>query len=170
MPHDIDPRPDKSAAIELYQRPGFMLRRAHQIAVSVFLGETAELGVTNTQYGVLYLLGRRGGLDQASVARLLGLDRSTTALVVRKLEQRGLIGRSIDPSDRRRHCLVLTEAGTAMLTELAAPAATARDRLLEPLDPEEQATLAALLGKLIGAFNTTARVPLLAEADELTDV
>ncbi len=170
MDHDSDP-PDGPATIaDLYGRPGFMLRRAHQIAVSVFLAETAELGVTTTQYGVLYLLARRGGLDQASVARLLGLDRSTTALVVRKLEQRGLVGRSIDPADRRRHCLVLTQAGQDMLPRLSSLAAQSRARLLEPLAPAEQAALLALLGKLITAFNATARVPLLADDGELTDV
>ncbi len=170
MPHDIDPADTSAAPIEIYRRPGFMLRRAHQIAVSVFLAETADLGVTTTQYGVLYLLGRRHGLDQASVARLLGLDRSTTALVVRKLEQRGLVGRSVDQADRRRHCLVLTQAGTAMLAQLGQPAAIARERLLEPLNAGEQATLMALLGKVLDAFNTTARVPLLADDTELTDV
>jgi DNA-binding MarR family transcriptional regulator len=170
MPHDIDPSDVAATPIEIYRRPGFMLRRAHQIAVSVFLAETAELGVTTTQYGVLYLLGRRHGLDQASVARLLGLDRSTTALVLRKLESRSLIGRSVDPADRRRHCLVLTPEGRAMLEQLGHPAATARERLLQPLDRDEQATLMALLGKLLGAFNTTARVPLLADDPELTDV
>jgi DNA-binding MarR family transcriptional regulator len=170
MPNDLDLQNETASVNELYRRPGFMLRRAHQIAVSVFLGETAELRITTTQYGVLYLLGRRGGLDQASVARLLGLDRSTTALVVRKLESRGLVGRSIDAADRRRHCLVLTKAGRAVLAQLAQPAAAARARLLEPLDAAEQATLMALLGKLITAFNTTSRVPLLADDAELTDV
>jgi len=147
-----------------------MLRRAHQIATSVFLAETAELGVTTTQYGVLFLLAQRCGLDQASVARLLGLDRSTTALVVRKLETRGLVGRSIDSNDRRRHSLVLTPEGTDMLARLGAPARQAREKLLSPLDAAEQATFLALLDKLIGAFNATARVPLLPEEAELTDV
>ena len=30
---------------DLYRRPGFMIRRAHQIAVSLFLDETGELGM-----------------------------------------------------------------------------------------------------------------------------
>jgi DNA-binding MarR family transcriptional regulator len=167
--HDDDTRIDPHSIKALYRRPGFMLRRAHQIAVSVFLTEAADLGVTTTQYGVLFLLARRGGLDQASVARLLGLDRSTTALVVRKLEIRGLIGRSIDSADRRRHSLVLTAEGKRILALLAEPALTARDRLLEPLAPDERDMLLSLLGKLIDAFNATARVPLLADDTELTE-
>ena len=32
---------------ELYRRPGFMIRRVHQIAVALFMAETGKLGVTN---------------------------------------------------------------------------------------------------------------------------
>src|SRR5262249_24959426 len=44
---------------ELYRRPGFMIRRAHQIAVALFLEETGELKITTTQYGILCILERR---------------------------------------------------------------------------------------------------------------
>src|SRR6202035_6042035 len=78
---------------DLYRRPGFMIRRAHQIAVSLFLEETGELGITNRQYGILIALKHRPGIDQISVARLLGLDRSTTGMVIKTLEKAGLVGR-----------------------------------------------------------------------------
>jgi len=42
----------------LYHRPGFMLRRAHQIAVSLFLEETGDLRITTTQFGILHQIGR----------------------------------------------------------------------------------------------------------------
>ena len=87
---------------DLYRRPGFMIRRAHQIAVSLFLDETGALGITNRQYGILFALAQQPGIDQISVARLLGLDRSTTGMVIKKLEQAGLIGRDVGARDRRR--------------------------------------------------------------------
>ncbi len=156
MGNDID------HVTNLYRRPGFMLRRAHQIAVSVFLESTADLKITTTQFGVLVLLGHHHGVDQARVARLLGLDRSTTALVVRKLEARGLLTREQDLADRRRHRLAITVAGRVMLQKLQGPAEAARLALLSPLTPTEQDTLVMLLGKLMEAFNTTSRVKLLA--------
>ena len=52
---------------ELYQRPGFLIRRAQQIAVSLFLEETGELGITNTQYGILMVLKEQPGIDQISL-------------------------------------------------------------------------------------------------------
>jgi DNA-binding MarR family transcriptional regulator len=157
MANDID------HVANLYRRPGFMLRRAHQIAVSVFLDATAELGVTTTQFGVLVLLGQHHGLDQASVARLLGLDRSTTALVVRKLEERGLLTRAPDVADRRRHCLSITGAGRVMVDCLSGPAEAARLALLSPLSLAEQDMLLGLLAKLTDAFNTRSRVKLLTD-------
>jgi DNA-binding MarR family transcriptional regulator len=150
---------------DLYRRPGFMIRRAHQIAVSVFLEETAELGVTSTQYGILHVLERRPSIDQITLARLLGLDRSTTGMVLKTLEEGGLVLRVVKPTDRRRRRLELSRAGRELLRELATPAGRAVERLLAPLAPPERATFLALLEKLTGAFNATSRVPLLADTE-----
>src|SRR5438105_15896278 len=91
----------EAALDELYRRPGFLIRRAQQIAVSLFLEESGQLGITNSQYGILLVLKHRPGTDQISLAKLLGLDRSTTGMVVEKLAQGGLIKRLIGSADRR---------------------------------------------------------------------
>ncbi|SDR34081.1 transcriptional regulator, MarR family [Rhizobiales bacterium GAS113] len=147
----------------LHRRPGFMIRRAHQIAVSVFIEETAELGITTTQYGILYALARRPDINQISVARLLGLDRSTTGMVLKTLEDGGLVCRVVDKADRRKRSLELSAAGHDLLGKLKTPASRAVERLLAPLDPEERAVFLRLLDKLTHAFNATSRVPLLDE-------
>src|SRR5882757_6700902 len=113
LPDDIE---------QLYRRPGFLIRRAHQIAVSIFMEETGELGITNRQYGILVLLKRQPGIDQITVAKLLGLDRSTTGMVLTKLEQDGLVSRYVGDRDRRRLLLKLTRAGERMFERLAEPA------------------------------------------------
>jgi DNA-binding MarR family transcriptional regulator len=145
---------------DLYRRPGFLIRRAHQIAVSLFLDETGELGITNRQYGILFALKHRPGIDQISVARLLGLDRSTTGMVIKKLEQAGLIGRVVGAHDRRRSSLALTRAGERMLERLAEPAQRAQARVLSAFTPAERAEFLALLDKFIAKFNGETRVRL----------
>ena len=55
-----------------------MIRRAHQIAVSLFLEETGEFGITNRQYGILLVLkaqpdSRSGGNRVSFVSHGLGL-------------------------------------------------------------------------------------------------
>jgi DNA-binding MarR family transcriptional regulator len=145
---------------ELYRRPGFMIRRMHQIAVSLFIEETGKLGVTNRQYGILFVLEHRPGIDQISVANLLGLDRSTTGMVLTKLEQDGLVVRSVEVRDRRRHSLQLTRSGKKLLSQLAGPAQRAQARVLAAFTPGEQTLFLQLLGKFIRAFNESTRVPL----------
>src|ERR1043165_5450885 len=120
----------KNSLDALYGRPGFMLRRAHQIAVALFLEQTGELGITTTQFGILHLLKHSPGLDQITVAKLLGLDRSTTGMVLEKLEKAGLVGRVVGKSDRRKRSLKLTPAGERMLKRLAGPARRAQERVL----------------------------------------
>jgi DNA-binding MarR family transcriptional regulator len=145
---------------ELYRRPGFMIRRVHQIAVSLFIEETGKLGVTNRQYGILFVLKHRPGIDQISVANLLGLDRSTTGMVLKKLEEDGLVGRSIGAHDRRRHSLQLTRSGEKLLLQLAEPARKAHARVLSAFTPREQTLFLQLLDKFMRAFNDSTRVPL----------
>ena len=149
---------------QLYRRPGFMIRRAHQIAVSLFLEETGALRITTTQYGILFILRQRPGIDQASVAKLLGLDRSTTGMVVTKLEQAGLIGRAVGLADRRRHSLALTRAGKAMLARLAGPAERAQARVLSALAPREREKFLDMLDKVTRSHNGSTRVPLTHQA------
>jgi MarR family transcriptional regulator, lower aerobic nicotinate degradation pathway regulator len=145
---------------EIYHRPGFMIRRAHQIAVAIFLEEARASRVTPTQYGVLVILERRPGIDQNTLARLLGLDRSTTGLVVRKLAERGWVARATGVGDLRRRELRLTRAGALALRRIADSARRAQRRLLSPLPARERQRFLDLLARLTAAFNETTRVPV----------
>jgi len=145
---------------DLYFRPGFMIRRAHQIAVSLFMEETGELGITTTQYGILLLLRERPGIDQISVAKLLGLDRSTTGMVLTKLEEAGLVGRTVGTHDRRRRTLALTRTGEKMLERLSEPARRSRARILSAFEPHERMQFLEMLAKFTRTFNDSTRVPL----------
>jgi len=149
----------KSPLDQLYRRPGFLIRRAHQTAVSIFLEETGALGITNRQYGILLVLKHRPGIDQITVAKLLGLDRSTTGMVLAALEKAGFVGRVVGKQDRRTRSLQLTKAGERMLTRLAEPARRAQARVLSAFTAKEQKTFLDLLEKFAQAFNETSRVP-----------
>lgn len=154
---------DLNAALaDLYSRPGFLFRRAHQIAVSVFLEETSAQGLTPTQYGALVVLQAGRDLDQASLAKLVGMDRSTTALVVSKLAEAGYVERIEDRNDARRRILVITKAGHNVLKRIAEPVRAAVDRLFEPFTASESKQLVALLQKLVEAFNEDTRAPITA--------
>ena len=150
----------KDSLQELYRRPGFMIRRMQQISVSIFMEETGKLNVTNRQWGILLVLAHEPGIDQISVANLLGLDRSTTGMVLKKLEKDGLVVRAVDLHDRRRHSLQLTQSGRRLISQLAAPAQRARERLLSPFTPREQRLFLQLLDKCTRALNESTRIPV----------
>jgi DNA-binding MarR family transcriptional regulator len=141
----------------LYARPGFLLRRAHQISAAVFEDECRELALTPAQFGVLTVLESHPGLGQSSLARALGFDKVTVLRVLRGLESRGLVVRSPAPDNRRNVSVALTRAGAAMLVRAERPAEKAHKRLLAPLDKAQQAQLLELLQLLTGELEEDAR-------------
>lgn len=144
----------------LYKRPGFLLRRAHQISVSLFMQQPEAAGTTTTQYGVLIILRASEGLDQIGLSKKVGLDRSTTGLVIKNLEDDGFVVRIADPDDRRRKVIVLTAKGERKLESLRAPAAKAQELALSAFSEEEAEHFVGLLEKFVSHFNGITRVPI----------
>ena len=137
----------------LEDRPGFLIRRAHQISQALFVEECAGLNITATQFGVLWVLGHGVQLDQISIARLLGFDRSTTAMVVKLLEDRKLVLRSPDPNDRRRYVLRLTKVGKELRLRALPPVDRVRTRLESVFTSAEAKTFSRLLDKFTRSHN-----------------
>ncbi len=71
----------------------------------------AALGVTGPQRLVIRVVGGSPGIGAGGLARVLHLHPSTLTGVLRRLEDRGLIRRDVDPADGRRAVLRLTAAG-----------------------------------------------------------
>jgi DNA-binding MarR family transcriptional regulator len=135
---------------ELRRKPGHLIRRAQQIAVAHFVKECRGLDLTPLQYGLLKVLKGRPGTDQATLAGLLALDRSTLADVAARLEDRGLIVRG-SGADRRVKLVSLTPAGSIVLGGAETAVDRAQERILHRLEPEERKQLVQLLEKLVVA-------------------
>jgi DNA-binding MarR family transcriptional regulator len=141
----------------LYARPGFLLRRAHQISAAVFEDECRDLSLTPAQFGVLTILKAHPGLGQSSLARALGFDKVTVLRVLRGLEARGFVSRAPAPDNKRNVSVALTTQGEAVLTQAQRPAERAYKRLLAPLGKAQQAQLLELLQLLTGELEDDAR-------------
>jgi DNA-binding MarR family transcriptional regulator len=152
---------DSGGTNEIYERPGFKIRRCHQIATSIFHEECGDLDLTTTQFGTLVMLQHNPGIDQIALSRLLGLDRSTTASVLALLEKRALVLRRTARHDRRRRELFLTGKAMQLIEHGASAMERARVRLLSPLEPAEQEAFLSALDKLLDAFNSVSRAPLI---------
>lgn len=145
--------------VELHAQPGHAIRRLHQIAVGIFLQETAAHGITPVQYAALQAVHNEPGIDQRTLASRIAQDTSTTAGVVERLQARGWLQRTQDPRDRRVRRLTLTPAGAALLAAVVPAMQRAQARILAPLAPDEQAQFMALLERLVAANNALSRAP-----------
>src|SRR3954462_1474658 len=141
-----------AALARLYARPGFLLRRAHQISAAVFEDECRALALTPAQFGVLTVLKTNPGLGQSSLARALGFDKVTVLRVLRGLESRGFVQRGPAPDNKRNMCVSLTRDGEATLAKAQKPSERAYKRLLAPLDKHQQEQLIDLLQLLTGGL------------------
>ena len=100
-----------SSLQDMYRRPGFLLKRCHQVSMAIFLAECREFSITQSQYGCLRALILYPGIDQICLGRLVGLDRSTAGLVIKALSDRGLIERVVNDTDKRRMRLKVSADG-----------------------------------------------------------
>ena len=148
----------------VWNRPGFLVRRLHQIHVAIFLEEMAEDNITPIQYGLLSALADLPGLDQMSLAEEIGIDRANVADVLTRLESRGLVTRTVSAEDKRRKFCVPTKQGLAFVRKYHANMQRAQDNLLRPLKPAERAEFMRLLRCIVEAGNDLGRAPLRSSA------
>jgi DNA-binding MarR family transcriptional regulator len=132
----------------LEDRPGFLIRRLHQIHVSLFAEACAQFRVTPLQYSLLSALAAVPSADQTTLATLIALDRTTTTGALKRLEVRGLIRRERSVADRRAHVCALTGAGRALLAEMEPAARRAHADTLAALSPAEAEAFTATLKRL----------------------
>lgn len=135
----------KAPLQDLYRRPGFLLKRCHQVSAAIFIEQCRDLAITPSQYGALCVLRAYPGIDQLAVGRLIGLDRSTAGLVIKLLTKRGLLERSVNKHDRRSMHLKISAEGRRTLAQVERLAETAQKRALAPLPPAKRTQLLALL-------------------------
>lgn len=145
------------ADIKLLQRPGLMIRRLHQIAVSVFLSHGREFDLTPIQYGSIQIVAIFPGIHQAGLGKLLALDRQTISNVVKRLSDKGLLIRK--KKDARTSALFASGAALALIEVMKERLASVDDIILGPLSPEERETFMSLLEKLVDNNNELSRAP-----------
>lgn len=138
----------------LQRRPGFLIRRLHQIHTALFLQECGEEKITPIMYSVLSALSQTGPVDQTTLAKAVAIDKTNMADILERLRKRGLIRRRTSTKDRRVRLTGLTDEGRALLDRIDDKAERAHQRTLEDLPPSEQAQLVDLMTRLVEATDS----------------
>src|SRR6202162_2167631 len=117
--------PKTETSWPLEQRPGYLIRRLHQIHVALFQERCAAFDLTPLQYSLLTALARCGTADQTTLAAEVMLDRTTTTGALKRLQSRKFIERTVHSRDRRAQMCRLTKSGVRLLRQIEASARAA---------------------------------------------
>jgi DNA-binding MarR family transcriptional regulator len=154
----------QTGRLPLWSRPGYLVRRLHQIHTAIFAEECKAFGITPVQYGLMTALFYYPGSDQVSLGAEIGIDRSNVADVLERLTERGLVWREKSDADRRMMLAYLTSEGEALTRDMHGAMQRAQERFLAPLPPAERREFMAMLVTLIDGNNQHGRSLLREEA------
>lgn len=131
---------------------GHLIRRLHQQSTQAFQAQMQAAGhdLTSVQFAALDAIAQQPGIDQASLAALIGFDRATMGGVLDRLEAKGLVQRTVSPQDRRARLLALSPAGARLLAEVRPVVEALQAEILAALNPAEQARFLALARRALG--------------------
>lgn len=144
------PSRDASAPARIRDLPTWLISRTYARSRGLLNDGFVDsgTGLRSYHYRLLAALEESGPITQANLGRNTSVDRSDVVNVLTELEPRGLVQRTVDPTNRRRNIVTITPAGRKQLRALDNMIDAVQERVLEPLTQTERLQLTKLLRKL----------------------
>ena len=98
-------------SFDLETSPGHLLRRANQFANDLYTNETDSSGLTQRQFAVLFAVDQREGASQTELVQATGIDRSTLADMIVRMQSKDLLARKRTDADQRANSVRITPVG-----------------------------------------------------------
>jgi DNA-binding MarR family transcriptional regulator len=124
-----------------------LLHRAEQLAADRFTQLVGD-GVTLRQVALLAAIVAAPGLSQSELVAATGVDRSTLADMVSRMEKRGWIDRTTSLLDARAHAVHIASAGRDILESASQHARAAEAAILDALPRTKRKAFLNILTKL----------------------
>jgi DNA-binding MarR family transcriptional regulator len=128
---------------------GFLLSQVGIYAARQFAQRLSALDLHPPLFRVLNMVDAAEGLSQQAIGEAIQAPASRMVAIVDELEQRGLIERRPDPSDRRVRALFLTAEGRKLLARARRIAQEHEEEITRGLGAADRELLVALLQKIV---------------------
>ncbi|MCK9285640.1 MAG: MarR family transcriptional regulator [Rhodocyclaceae bacterium] len=118
-----------------------------------------RLGLTENSFHVLCLLvaAEEGSASPSELSELVGTSRANMTRILDALVSEGLVSRTIETRDGRRHVIKITRAGLKAANDAVPKMIEPLKRAFSDLSPEEFAVMEKLLRKTITSFDKGAQ-------------
>lgn len=140
--------PEKCAANVVEVVPHVM----RQIRLEVRRQQAHNLSLP--QIRALAVLREQPSASLMDVADYLGVSQATASATIERLVQRGLVKREVDPQERRRILLTLTETGEEQLSRAKAVACQTMALRFQHFSPEQLEIIIQAMGFLQNAVDS----------------
>lgn len=132
------------------RRLGPTLGWAAQMARCAMDARVSRYDVTPVQTHVLMYLHQHGGeAPQRELTEFLRAKPSTVNGVLDRMEEKGLVRRSVSGQDARRRLITLTDKGGERQARFAESFLASEEAMVRGFSPEERETLLRLLDRIV---------------------
>ncbi|HEY6016402.1 MAG TPA: MarR family transcriptional regulator [Gaiellaceae bacterium] len=126
-------------------RISYVIARVERAVRAAINDRVRPFGLTTQQYTTLSILGHKGGLSNAQLARRTNMTPQSMSELIEALESKGLLVRKAHPNHRRVFPASLTPKGCKVLTACDAAVDDMEDEMLRELAHDERERLRASL-------------------------
>lgn len=127
---------------------GYNCRRAYLTIIPHFDARMKKFDLRAVDFSVLSLVNANPNMTQKRLSQAVNVSPPNLAILLDKLEERGLILRQRNPLDKRSQTLVLTPEGTRLCARAEKTVSELESDATSMLNVEERSQLLQLLQKI----------------------
>jgi DNA-binding MarR family transcriptional regulator len=129
----IPPEIEMAKNFDLESSPGHLLRRANQYANDLYTNEQDSKVLTQRQFAVLFAVELHEGMSQTDLVKATGIDRSTLADMIVRMQNKDLLARKRTEEDQRANSVKITAAGRRALKATLPAVVKSETKILDAL-------------------------------------
>ncbi|MDX1717633.1 MAG: MarR family winged helix-turn-helix transcriptional regulator [Anderseniella sp.] len=156
----MDDRPNFNGIAEVISETGqdvapvsFLLKRAAQYSADLFAEQLGKTGLTQRQFTLMETVLANEGASQTELVKTTGIDRSTLADLVNRLETQGYVRRQRSSTDARVNFVFLTDHGRGTVLKAKPVAMLVDEALVNTLPDQLRHSFVQALEELSGKLD-----------------